>query len=342
MHKNLKNIRLLLAAVAILLLAVACGGAEQGVVTVPEPAASNKGPDADSIKSVIAVQDSPTGDVQAQSVQIIGQVQKVEGATAQINGLTVNTANASADAPIVEGATVQVQGVEAPGGAIDAEYVWVLQPEPQPTPITATVSSGVPFVIEGAVQAINGNRVRIHGYDLELDDDPRLRAVQVGDVLRIGGEVDDGHLDMLFDDRIDDDLDDDRYVAVRQSQVGFLSNEVYVSDDGQRIWRDSGSCADAPPGWAGAGDWRARCSGEFGGGPPAAGSGASNSASIESGNSGASGASAPSGSININESSGSSSGSFTPPQPPPPPPPPPAGGNGDSSSGSFSSSGSSS
>ena len=104
--------------------------------------------------------------------------------------------------------------------------------------------------------------MRIHGLDLELDDDPPARAA-VGDLLRVGSEVDDDRLDELFDDAIDDDIDDDRYVAVHNTQLGFLSSAIYASDDG-RVAR-LGRCADAPPGPA-ATEWRTRCGGEFGGG----------------------------------------------------------------------------
>jgi hypothetical protein len=184
---------------------------------------------------------------------------------------------------------------------VAAEYVWILQPPAEPSP---EATSGVtPFVIEGPVQAISGNRVRVHGFDLELDDDARIRGVQVGDVLRISGDVDDDRLDDLFDDGIDDDLDDDLYVPVRNTQLGFLSHEIYASAEGQ-VWRDSGSCANAPPGWATASAWRSRCSGEFGGGPPAAGAGTSSSENGSSGISDGAGGDDPSSSGSSSPTSG--------------------------------------
>ncbi|NLF66015.1 MAG: hypothetical protein GX579_15585 [Chloroflexi bacterium] len=306
MKPTLKTIRtvgpIFALVVAVLLLAGCAPGAAEQVDLASAP----------TFDSVVAVADSADDD-QSQAVQVIGAVQSFDGATLRVNGLSVDTSAATFQGAIAEGATVQVQGRQAEGGAIAAEYVWVLQP---PTAPTAVPVSSIPFVIEGPVEVISGSRVRIHGLDLELDDDPRLRGLQVGDLLRVGGEVDDDRLDELFDDAIDDDIDDDRYVAVHNTQLGFLSNAIYASDDG-RVWRDSGRCADAPPGWAAATEWRTRCSGEFGGGR--ANSGASTSDVV-----------GPSGGTGSSWSS-SSSGQVAPP-----PPPPPAGGDGSSSSGSWS------
>ncbi|HSM57875.1 MAG TPA: hypothetical protein VK879_17105 [Candidatus Sulfomarinibacteraceae bacterium] len=256
------------------------------------------------VTSLLAVQD----DVQqpdSETIQVIRAVESVTDAVIAVSGLTIDIAGAGIDGELATGATAQVQGKQGPQGAVTTQYVWVLESTPAPT---ATAESNIiPFVIEGPVQALRDNRVRIHGFDLELDDDPRLQAVMVGDVLRISGEVDDDRLDDLFDDGIDADIDDDHFVTVRNTRLGFLSNQIYANDNGH-VWRDSGSCADAPAGWASASEWRGRCSGEYGGVPPATGASAFSSGS----GSGSSGASAP------------------------PPPPPLTGGDGDSSSGSFS------
>jgi hypothetical protein len=319
-----------LSVAALLLVGLGCASIESSAqADTARLAASPVNPSA----SVVAVQDDND---QGQTIQLIGIVESLTGTTAVVNGLTVETGSTTSDGPLAVGATIQVQGRQSAGGVVAAEHVWILQPPAEPS--LEVASAMIPFVIEGPVQAISGNRVRVHGFDLELDVDARLGGVQVGDVLRISGEVDDDRLNDLFDDGIDEDLDDDRYVAVRNTLLGFLSHEIYASAKGQ-VWRDSGSCADAPPGWATASAWRSRCSGEFGGGPPAAGAGTSSSGNGSSGLS--------DGTSGGGDSSGSNS---APPPPPaggggdsnsgsnsaPPPPPPPAGGGGDSSSGSGS------
>jgi len=321
----------LFVLVAAVLLISGCASAENGdeTIVVPPPSGAASSTETPAT-GVIALQGND--DDQEQTTQLIGAVQYVDGDMLGVNGLTVDAGNAPIDGLVVAGATIQVEGRQTQAGVVTADYIWVLQPPPEPTTITVTATNAIPVVIEGPVEAISGNRVRIHGIDLQLDDDPRLQGLQVGDVLRVGGEIRDDRLDDLFDDGSDDDIDDDRYVVVRSTQVGFLSNEIYASDDGQ-VWRDSGSCADAPPGWASADAWRSRCSGEFGGGPPAAGAGDSQSAAASGAGNSETGASAPSGA-----GGSGASGSISPP--PPPPPPPPSGGDGDSSSGSSSSSGS--
>ena len=352
-----------------MLLLVACGSG-------PEAAANEVA--ATPVTNMLAVQGDDGQSVDQQTIQLIGKVESLSGTTLVVNGLRVEIANAGIAGEIVPGATVQVQGRQAEGSAVVAQYVWVLQ-APSPT-VEAGDGNGLPVVIEGPVEAVSGNRVRIHGFDLELDDDPRLRALQVGDVIRVDGNVDDRRMSELLEAGPDDDIDDDRFVSVHNPRLSFLSNEIYSSDDGQ-VWRDSGLCSEAPPTWAAARSWRNRCSGEYGGGPPATGSSSSggDGSSWSSGGNGSSwssgGASAPSGGDGSSWSSSgvsappppappsggdgsswsssgasapsggdgsswSSSGASAPPPPPPPPPPaPPSGGDGSSSSGSFDSGG---
>lgn len=341
------NWRLLVALLIAVLLVAACTGVdpEGAEIEVPPPSGEDASASASEtpVADVVALQG--TGDDERQSIQLIGAVQAVDGNRLSVNGMTVETGNASTDGNLVAGATIQIQGRQTASGVVDAEFIWVLQPPPEPTATVVTRTNPIPVVIEGPVDAVSGNRVRIQGIDLQLDDDPRLRGIQIGDVLRVGGEIEDDRLDDLFDDGSDDDIDDDRFVELQNTQIGFLSNEIYANDDGQ-VWRDAGTCTEAPPGWASANAWRSRCSGEFGGGPPATGA----SDSQSTGGTGASapsgtGASAPSGtgaSAPSGTGGSGASGSNSPPAPPPPPPPPPppAGGGGNSSSGSFSSSGS--
>lgn len=357
MSKTETNWRVLVVLLVSVLVA-ACTGVDANTAEIEVPPPSDDASTSTSetpVADIVAVQGA---DDDGQSIQLIGAVQAIDGNRLSVNGLTVETADASTDGDVVAGATIQIQGRQTASGVVSADFVWVLQPPPEPTATITTTTGAIPVVIEGPVDAVSGNRVRIHGIDLQLDDDPRLQGLQVGDVLRVGGEIDDDRLDDLFDDGSDDDIDDDRYVIVRNTQIGFLSNEIYANDDGQ-VWRDSGACIEAPPGWASANAWRSRCSGEFGGGPPA--TGASDSQSTTASGASGTGASAPSGTgssapsgtgASAPSGTGASapsrtggsgaSGSISPPAPPPPPPPPPppSGGDGDSSSGSFSSSGS--
>jgi hypothetical protein len=363
-NSNRRNWRRWLALPATVFLVSACVNAGS-----PAPNRQVESP----LTNLVAVQGDPEGSTFAQAIQLIGVAESVTDQTLTVNGMTVNIAQAVADGQVAVGATVQVQGTQTNRGVVDALYIWVLSAPEAAAPILD--ANAVPFVIEGPVAAIRGNRVRIHGFDLDVDDDLRLQGVQIGDVLRIYGEVDKDYLNGLLP--FDDDIDDDNYVTVRQTRFGFLSNAIYVSDDGL-VWRDSGSCLGAPPGWASAGAWRSRCSGEYGGGPPAVSrAGNESSGSRSPANPGISaldrfflflpgvtqgplsdqaraaggdGSSNSTGNDSSGVSSNESSGSALrqppppPPLPPPPPPPPPAGGNGDSNSGSNSrsSSGSSS
>jgi hypothetical protein len=84
-------------------------------------------------------------------------------------------------------------------------------------------------------------------YDIEIvinPADPILTIVQVGDFVRIGGNLSVDGSEILV-------------IAVT---VTVVNVEVNVSPQGD-VWRDSGDCSSPPPTWAPALGWRARCEG---------------------------------------------------------------------------------
>jgi hypothetical protein len=127
-----------------------------------------------------------------------------------------------------------------------------LEVTPEVTPeVTVEPNGDVIIVIEGPVEQININIITIYNINIEVaPDDPLLTVIQIGDVIRV-----EGHLD-------DDDSDTIIIIAVT---VIFIDIDVFVADDGQ-VWRDPGDCSNGPPPWAPAHGWRRRCEGGGGGG----------------------------------------------------------------------------
>jgi hypothetical protein len=109
-----------------------------------------------------------------------------------------------------------------------------------PSTLTPTLESVI--VVEGPVEAINGDIVTIYGIDIALNpDDPLLTVIEVGDVL---------HVEANYDTTAT------IIVAVTAEPV---SENVNVNPDTGETWRDDGSCANPPPPWAPANGWRRRC-----------------------------------------------------------------------------------
>jgi hypothetical protein len=103
----------------------------------------------------------------------------------------------------------------------------------------------VTLVVEGPVQAINGNIIVIYDIEIVLSpDDPILTVVQVGDVVRV-----DGSLSIIASE-----------VTVTAVEATVVNVEVNVSPQGE-TWRDPGDCSNPPPPWAPANGWRRRCEG---------------------------------------------------------------------------------
>ena len=111
-----------------------------------------------------------------------------------------------------------------------------------PTP-TATII--VNLIIEGPVEAINGNIVTIYGFDVTFDpNDPILLVLQVGDWILVNGNIAETV---------------DSTVTITSVEAESADSNIAISEDGATIWRDSGSCGNPPPPWAPAHGWRARC-----------------------------------------------------------------------------------
>jgi hypothetical protein len=122
----------------------------------------------------------------------------------------------------------------------------VLPPTATPLPPTAAPTSlPVTLIIEGPVQAVNGNIIIIYDIEIMLDPgDPILSVIQIGDVVRV-----DGSLTTI-----------DTQVSVTAVEATVISVEVNVNPQGE-TWRDPGDCSNPPPPWAPANGWRARCEG---------------------------------------------------------------------------------
>lgn len=108
----------------------------------------------------------------------------------------------------------------------------------------------ITIIIEGPVQEINANIIVIYGFHIEVDPtDPILVIIQVGDIVRIEGNVSD-----------DDDDDDDTNITIVIIAVivVIVDVDVVVGGDGS-VWRDNGNCQNPPPPWAPANGWRRRC-----------------------------------------------------------------------------------
>lgn len=118
---------------------------------------------------------------------------------------------------------------------------------------TATPTSlPVTIIIEGPVQAVDGNIITIHDVDIEMaSNDPVLSVVQIGDIVRVEGDT---------------IVNADTLVIVATSVV-IVNLDGFVDLDGT-IWRDTGDCSNPPPPTAPAPDWRARCEGARGGDTP--------------------------------------------------------------------------
>jgi hypothetical protein len=112
-------------------------------------------------------------------------------------------------------------------------------PLPTETATHTATSLPVNLIIEGPVEAVNGNIIIIYGFEIELSlEDPLLVVIQIGDVVRIDGNFDGGIV-----------------VAIKNE---IVNADVTVNEAGE-VWRDTGDCTNPPPAWATASGWRARC-----------------------------------------------------------------------------------
>lgn len=200
-----------------------------------------------------------TGDVTALGLDVI-----------VVNGLTVNVSELDTNISVALGTTVSISGNLLSDGTIIATTMTQVEinintddddvpevtetPAPEVTEVPSPEATeepssdgGIIIVIEGPVQAININVITIYNIDIELDaDDPILTVIQIGDVIRIEGNI--GDLG-------------DKIVIINVINIIFINIEIYVDNDSGQAWRDSGSCQNAPPPWAPAHGWRRKCEG---------------------------------------------------------------------------------
>jgi hypothetical protein len=129
-------------------------------------------------------------------------------------------------------------------------------PGPEATP--EATPDGVIIVIEGPVVEININIIVIYDINIVIaPDDPVLTVIQIGDILRVEGVLqdDDDGLVLIGDD--DDDGATRITIVLVAINIVFVNIDVVIQDD--VVWRDDGSCDNGPPPWAPAHGWRARC-----------------------------------------------------------------------------------
>lgn len=149
-------------------------------------------------------------------------------------------------------ATAEATGESTPEATAEVTQT----PAPEATlEVTVEPGPGVIIVIEGPVEEVNINIITIYNINIRLDeDDPALTVIKIGDILRIEGEL-----------TGDDDEDEDGDVTINLVAINiiFINVEVFIVDG--QVWRDPGSCDNAPPPWAPAHGWRRRCEGGGGG-----------------------------------------------------------------------------
>ncbi|MCX9077983.1 MAG: hypothetical protein OIN84_08410, partial [Candidatus Methanoperedens sp.] len=114
---------------------------------------------------------------------------------------------------------------------------------PAPTP-TATAGLPVTIIVEGPVQTINVNIITIYDIDITINaDDPVLTQIQIGDFVRVEGDV----------------LENVGTIVVVAVTVFVVEVDVIVSNNNTIIWQDNNDCGNPPPPWAPAHGWRRRC-----------------------------------------------------------------------------------
>lgn len=116
---------------------------------------------------------------------------------------------------------------------------------PTPTPAPQDEALPVNLIVEGPIEAINGNIIIIYGIEITFaPDDPVLAVLRVGDKIRVNGSITEAA---------------GSTVVVISVETQPADDSIAISEDGQSVWRDEGDCANPPPPWAPAHGWRARC-----------------------------------------------------------------------------------
>lgn len=117
--------------------------------------------------------------------------------------------------------------------------------------VRARDDKAVIIIIEGPVKEIINNIIIIYDVRIRVDvNDPILKVIRIGDIVRIEGEV--------IDDNGDDD-DDNGTTTIIIVAIVIIIIDVDVVIVNDQVWRDDGDCRNPPPPWAPAHGWRARC-----------------------------------------------------------------------------------
>jgi hypothetical protein len=112
--------------------------------------------------------------------------------------------------------------------------------------VTAQPNQPVIIVIEGPVQVINVNIITIYNINIQLNvDDPNLKIIQVGDVVRVSGSPQGSTVT--------------GNITIIAITVVIVNVDINVSTGD--VWRDDNSCSNPPPPGAPANGWRRRCEG---------------------------------------------------------------------------------
>jgi hypothetical protein len=124
---------------------------------------------------------------------------------------------------------------------------------PEATPESTPNSDGldITIIIEGPVESINANVIVIYGFNIEVDEnDPILVVIEVGDVVRIEGNI---------------GPSTGTTIVIIAVVIIIVDVDVVIGDGGD-VWRDRGNCDNPPPPWAPAHGWHRRCDPQSNGG----------------------------------------------------------------------------
>lgn len=144
-------------------------------------------------------------------------------------------------------AAVTASPLVLPSATVQPTETLTPSPTATPSPTTAaTATIDTVTVIQGIVEAVDGNVITIFGVEVQIEaDDPALNTIQVGDVVRIEGNT----------------QTTENGLIVLAVTITFVNVEVNVDAPPGQVWRDDGSCLNPPPDWAPAHGWRQRCQG---------------------------------------------------------------------------------
>ena len=147
------------------------------------------------------------------------------------------------EAPLIAPTTVIITetSTAAPASATPPITSDVIPPADAPPPTALPVT----MIVEGPVQVINSNIITIYDINITINaGDPLLAQIQVGDFVRVEGDV----------------INDVNSTVVGVN-VFVAEPDVIVGNNNDIVWQDDGNCGNPPPPWAPAHGWRTRCEG---------------------------------------------------------------------------------